>query len=364
MAKGIFKITLSLFLGYLLYLPQGAHARELYSQYTHVRAIGMGGAYTGLADDYLAIFWNPAGILQKEKDKTEYDFGDAQAEFSSDYFNFLSNIKSSEFIGSELANVLKDHPDRLNHMSIKNIWYFIRKNWGISCFQNFKNDIEYLSSDQSLYLLAGLDVGFTGTYATFITKDKSLMFGFSPKLFYRFLLDKTYQASDLEKNESIGFSEGVEGIAVGLDVGLLYRILEIKKWLIRVGLAITDFGHTYFPVSFGVASKKTPDKILPGYHMGISIVAPPFVGLKPVFVLDVRNFTHNIHVLNKLYTGVEFQFPYFLTLRGGVYQGRPSAGFGLKYWLLEINAAIYFADVGGTGRDGNFRYIGEIKVSL
>lgn len=33
------------------------------------RAAGMGGAYIGLADDYSAVFWNPAGLIQL-KDKT------------------------------------------------------------------------------------------------------------------------------------------------------------------------------------------------------------------------------------------------------------------------------------------------------
>ena len=32
-----------------------------------VRAMGMGGAYTGVADDFTAVFWNPAGLAQIEQ---------------------------------------------------------------------------------------------------------------------------------------------------------------------------------------------------------------------------------------------------------------------------------------------------------
>ena len=37
------------------------------------RAMGMGGAYTGIANDFSAIFWNPAGLGQM--DKGEFSFG-------------------------------------------------------------------------------------------------------------------------------------------------------------------------------------------------------------------------------------------------------------------------------------------------
>ena len=30
------------------------------------RALGMGGAYTGVASDYSAIYWNPAGLAQMQ----------------------------------------------------------------------------------------------------------------------------------------------------------------------------------------------------------------------------------------------------------------------------------------------------------
>jgi len=32
-----------------------------------VRAMGMGGAYTGVADDFTAVFWNPAGLAQMQR---------------------------------------------------------------------------------------------------------------------------------------------------------------------------------------------------------------------------------------------------------------------------------------------------------
>lgn len=52
------------------------------------RAIGMGGAYTGVANDYSALFWNPAGLAQMEY--SEFSLG----------FSQLSYKDKSAFLGA------------------------------------------------------------------------------------------------------------------------------------------------------------------------------------------------------------------------------------------------------------------------
>lgn len=52
------------------------------------RAIAMGGAYTGVASDYSAIYWNPAGLAQMQ-----------YSEFSAG-LSYLSMKNNSTFFGS------------------------------------------------------------------------------------------------------------------------------------------------------------------------------------------------------------------------------------------------------------------------
>ncbi|MBN2366671.1 MAG: hypothetical protein EH225_12260 [Calditrichaeota bacterium] len=52
------------------------------------RAMGMGGAYTGIADDYSAVFWNPAGLAQIPK--MEFWMGISHLHFSNE-----SNLNGS-----------------------------------------------------------------------------------------------------------------------------------------------------------------------------------------------------------------------------------------------------------------------------
>ena len=56
------------------------------------RAIGMGGAYTAIAEDYSAIYWNPAGLAQVRK--TELWLGLSHLYLNSD-INFNGSKSSS-----------------------------------------------------------------------------------------------------------------------------------------------------------------------------------------------------------------------------------------------------------------------------
>ena len=53
------------------------------------RALGMGNTYTGVANDFSAIYWNPAGLAQAQLD--EFSFG----------VSYLNNIDTSQFFGTQ-----------------------------------------------------------------------------------------------------------------------------------------------------------------------------------------------------------------------------------------------------------------------
>ena len=55
------------------------------------RAISMGSAYTALVDDPSAVFWNPAGLLNKKEFQVQI------SDLQDDIFNFNSFIHMSRF---------------------------------------------------------------------------------------------------------------------------------------------------------------------------------------------------------------------------------------------------------------------------
>jgi long-subunit fatty acid transport protein len=66
------------------------------------RAIGMGGAYIGVADDYSAVFWNPAGLAQMRR--LEFTGGIVNSSYKNDasFIGVTTNGKSS---GTALDNL-------------------------------------------------------------------------------------------------------------------------------------------------------------------------------------------------------------------------------------------------------------------
>ena len=64
MKKGRLVITIITFLAFLSPL---SFANGLNLNGLGAKAVAMGGAFVGLADDFSAVFWNPAGIAQFDK---------------------------------------------------------------------------------------------------------------------------------------------------------------------------------------------------------------------------------------------------------------------------------------------------------
>jgi len=67
----------------------------LESQYGFgARSIGMGSAYTGVADDYSAIYWNPAGLAQIKK--MEFYAGISHLKYTNDATFYGTQLKNDE----------------------------------------------------------------------------------------------------------------------------------------------------------------------------------------------------------------------------------------------------------------------------
>jgi len=86
--------------------PGGARAGEIFEkvgtfdgQFLKIgvgaRAMGMGGAFVGVADDATALFWNAAGIARIESDKSELSLNHASwpAELSFDQVGYVFHVK-------------------------------------------------------------------------------------------------------------------------------------------------------------------------------------------------------------------------------------------------------------------------------
>jgi long-subunit fatty acid transport protein len=67
-------------------VPEDALRLSLSNMPVGARAMGMGNAYTGIANDFSAIYWNPAGLGQMEKGEFSFGMGYQKVNNTSTFF--------------------------------------------------------------------------------------------------------------------------------------------------------------------------------------------------------------------------------------------------------------------------------------
>jgi long-chain fatty acid transport protein len=67
-------LVISFFLIFLLIYPLNSHSSGLTPSGVGTKALGLGGAFRGLADDWSASYWNPAGLAFQTKSEVNFSF--------------------------------------------------------------------------------------------------------------------------------------------------------------------------------------------------------------------------------------------------------------------------------------------------
>ena len=72
------------------------------------RAVGMGGAFTSIANDATAMYWNPAGLGFHKVKEVFFNHSNWIADISFDYFGFSLPLLNNQFFGLNITSVTMD----------------------------------------------------------------------------------------------------------------------------------------------------------------------------------------------------------------------------------------------------------------
>lgn len=72
------------------------------------RAIGMGGAFTAIADDITAVYWNPGGTANINKNEAFFNHTSLFADISYDFAAFATNLSSIGTLGAFVSVLSMD----------------------------------------------------------------------------------------------------------------------------------------------------------------------------------------------------------------------------------------------------------------
>jgi len=314
----------------------------------------MGGAFTAVANDENAVFFNPAGYGLMEDDIISV--------FS---LGMRMNIDDSalNLWGAILSGVDLSDPGNMNDY-LSNVTLAIGavgpvylgrvgNNFGFAFYDNFS--FGFNSKPGALMPKANLsiysDVGFVGGYGLELPFVDNLYAGFNLKVLMRIkaLTEGTALAvmDTLEDTSSLPIAKAV---GFGADIGLLYRPVQV----LSIGLCAKDFFGTYFS-SWETMSQSTEQfedsYIKPTIAFGLAVY--PLAGAgEPknfknfVIALDYSDLLDYSSVFSNIKVGVGFKTLDLIEVRAGIDGGYITGGVGFDFKVFHVNVVYYIDELG------------------
>ncbi|MCX6117412.1 MAG: hypothetical protein NT027_07720 [Proteobacteria bacterium] len=378
----IFKFGLftALFFAANALCSQKLFANELKWTHFGLRPLGMGNAYVAVADDYNALFYNPAGLARLKT--WSFEIINPQIGVSANTVSTINDVtallnggasdssgKSSVQSALEIFETLSGKPQYVNvgltpHLVFPGFGFGIGTDIGGSLVVHRQISAE---------VDAGIEAIIPVSYAKNFLDDR-LSIGATIKGVFKAGVEREFSLSDISaftKSSSTTTSTDkklkdylINGKGVGADLGMLFT--PVKPMEPTLGVSITDFGGT--PLKASSSEYGTPKPRDPTVNTGVSF--KPYNEGKSYFLtaIDAHGINRPMHFSKKFNLGTEWGYGSVIKIQAGLHQGEFSGGLQLDAWLLVLRFATYAEQLGPTaGEDKNFvdrRYIAQLKMLL
>jgi hypothetical protein len=339
-----------------------------------LRPLAMGNAYVAVADDYNALFYNPAGLARLKSWDGELlnPAFDASTNFKGLLEDAQKNLTSGST--SDTLGMIQRNTGENFHVGLQLVPHLIFPHFGFGIGLDtgatavFHRDVNV---DIDVGLRAIVPVSFAMNFL-----DDRLSVGVTGKVRVRAGVDQNFSIDDIEafsdSSETAGAGANTRnlndyvkaGIGYGADVGMLFTATRVMEP--TFGMSITDIGGTPFE-KFNVPGDTVgkPSTQLPSVNLGFSV--------KPI----QREWTFlqvsaDMHSINQPYSfskkfglGLEGGLGSVLKLQTGLYQGYPTAGFLFDIGIINVKLITYAEELGNVaGYKPDRRYAAQIKLIL
>ena len=331
----------------LLAILSSVHAEAREHRWTHfgLRPLGMGNAWVAVADDYNALFYNPAGLARLKS--WDGEFLNPALEVSQKTLDIIKEIQGA---GSNLfedtsdaLTFLQDHAGETHHFALALTPHFIMKNWGFGIGLN--NHFSLVTHNTiNIEVEGGLDAVVPFAFAQSFFEER-LSVGASLKMRMQMGIDHSFTLQDLNllsKNDGLK-DLLIAGRGFGVDVGFLFT--PMKPMEPTLGVSLVDVGGTSFDEigSFGKVSRPPPVR-RPAFNTGISLKPIQSGGMYLLTAVDAHILNQPVHYSHKLNLGLEFGYSEIIKLQLGLKEGYGTAGFQFDVGLLNIRMVTYAVD--------------------
>lgn len=360
-----------------LFFTQFSYAAEsvgtsIHHQYQSPRALGMGGAFVAVANDYSALFYNPAGLDRiDENDLNMYlDFAGtpAIADLLKDIDTAQNTSGSDADKQSAITRVLESYYGKAFGVRVGSpqaIW--ARPGWAIGIIPlDLTMELSVHSSvgpavQATVYADTTVAYGY-GDHIKGFDYGK-LSWGVTGKAIHRGFFSQYVNFIELASDPNIVSEDDLSaGYTVDADVGFLWTpdvpedgIFSIFEYARPTfGLVVRNIAESGFGQSSGLLGENTteePEKLYRVIDVGTRWEYPSFWIFGGRGVLDVRDINHPRFNLRKgLHVGFEFDWSVTSWWKGhyrvGLNQGFWTAGVSAMFTVFNLDLVSYATDIG------------------
>jgi hypothetical protein len=348
----------------------------IHQDYMSSRAMGMGNAFTAVADDYSALLYNPAGLARLKEGEVNLEL---RAALDPNVLKLVKDIQSV----SKSSNVA-DMADLLqksygSHYGLRGPTigaFWAGPGWGLAIIP------VDLSLDMEIHQVAGATLDMVANQDTTIAYGRGwdvnwfeghhISLGVTAKAIYRGYFNKSFLASELMLDSTLLRPEDAsEGFTVDGDIGMLWTPKWEKPWLKpTLGVTVRNVADYGFKSNFHLldkASSQAPD-LQRRVDVGTLFETPDWWIFKTRVAADIRDIGHDNWTWKKgLHLGGEFLWKVRSWWQGGwrigVNQGYFTAGFTGVLGIFQAELATYADEVGSSQTPmANRRYM--LKLAL
>lgn len=363
--------------GVFLLLNSGiGAAKELRWTHYGLRPLAMGNAYVAVADDFNALFYNPAGLARLKG--WDGEVLNPSLEISKNTVEILSDVRklAQGASGSvdAVLDILEKNTGKNQRFAMGWTPHLVMPGFGMGMGVDVPLTMA-IHRDISVDLDFGprvlAPVGVAGNFL-----EDRLSVGASLKLALVGGVEREFSINDIEafSKKDTGSSGPklsdyvLGGAGVGADIGLLFT--PIKTMSPTFGVSVTDVGGTTYSkkLDIGGTSLGTPDLRLPSVNTGLSLIPWEAAGMYLRTSVDAHAINQPQHFSKKFNLGMEWGYGSLLKVQTGLHQGELSAGFELDVMLLAIRFVTYTEQLGViAGENDNLsdrRYALQLKLVL
>ncbi len=373
---------------------QSAFAAEsvgtaIHHHYQSPRAMGMGGAFVAVANDYSALFYNPAGLDRIDENDLNLSLDLAGTPAFGDLLKDIDvaqNTPGSDSAKqSAMAAVLESHYGESFGVRVgapQAIW--ARPGWAIGIIpMDLTMDLSVHSSvgpavQTTVYADTTVAYGYGSHIEGF--EYGVLSWGITGKAVHRGFFSQNVNFIELAADPNLVTEDDLsDGYTVDADIGFLWTpgipdegIFSLFEYARPTfGLVVRNVAETGFGEPSGLISKNTtevPEKLYRVVDIGTRWEYPSFWIFGGRGVLDIRDIYHPRFNMRKgLHVGFEFDWSIASWWKGqyrvGLNQGFWTAGASAMFAVFNLDLVSYADDIGTFSKSKENR-VWMLRTSL